>query len=57
MINYMVDKGWIASLDHFAESIAQGRAPENATPHDALQASLLAQAGIKSRESGEVVAL
>ena len=56
LVNYAVDKGWIASIDHFAECIATGRTPENATPHDALQASLLAQAGIRSRETGEVVA-
>lgn len=53
----MVDKGWLSAIDHFAECVRQGTAPRNATAHDALQASLLAHAAIRSRESGAVVGL
>lgn len=55
--NYMVDKGWLSALDHFAACVQQGAVPRNATAHDALQASLLAHAAIRSRESGAVVTL
>jgi len=56
-LNYLVEKGWLAALEHFAESVASGRTPENASPLDALQAHRLARAAIKSRESWEVVKL
>jgi predicted dehydrogenase len=51
----MVDKGWIASLDCFAECVASGTPAENATPDDALKVFLIAQAAARSRESGGVV--
>ena len=57
MWNYMVDKGWLAALDHFAECVATGRPPENATARDGLMASRLAHAAIRSRETGEIVRL
>jgi predicted dehydrogenase len=57
MWNYMVDKGWLQALDHFAVCVARGTRPENAGARDALAASRLAQAAIESRESGEVVRL
>jgi len=53
-LNYRVDKGWIASLDGFAAAMAEGAAPENATPLDALKAHLIAIAAVKSRESNKV---
>ena len=55
--NYTVDKGWLWAMDHFAECVATNRSPANATARDALQASLLAHAAIKSRNSGKVVKL
>lgn len=57
MWNYMVDKGWLAAIDHFAQCVLSGQPPENATPRDALQASRLAHAAIESRESGQVIRL
>jgi predicted dehydrogenase len=57
MWNYMVDKGWLAALDHFAECVATGATPQNATARDGLEASRLAHAAIRSRETGEVVRL
>ena len=57
MWNYMVDKGWLAAIDHFAECIVTGRPPENAGARDGLAASRLAHAAIRSRETGEVVRL
>ncbi|MEK7476563.1 MAG: Gfo/Idh/MocA family oxidoreductase [Candidatus Coatesbacteria bacterium] len=56
-LNYLVDKGWLAALEHFAESVASGRSPENATALDALQAHRLARAAIRSRDTWEVVKL
>ena len=55
--NYMMDKGWLAATDHFAECIARRQNPRNATPSDAWQASLLGHAAIESREKQEVVRL
>ncbi len=57
MWNYMVDKGWLAALDHFAECVATGRQPQNAAARDGLMASRLAHAAIRSRETGEIVRL
>jgi predicted dehydrogenase len=54
-INYSVDKGWLAAVDHFAESILTGGACELAGAEDGLRAAQLAEAAIRSRESGEVV--
>jgi predicted dehydrogenase len=55
--NYMVDKGWLQAMDHFAECVLTGTPPENAGAADAWQASRLAHAAIESRESGQVVRL
>ncbi len=55
--NYMVDKGWVWAIDHFAESILTGQTPRNATARDGLQAALLAQAAIQSRDTHSVVHL
>lgn len=55
--NYMVDKGWLAALDHFAERILAGEIPENAGAEDGLRASLLSHAAIRSRDSNTVVML
>jgi len=53
--NYMVDKGWLAALDHFGACVLAGQAPENASAEDAWRASLLSHAAIRSRDTGEVV--
>lgn len=53
--NYMVDKGWLRAIDHFAECIREGREPQIATAEDGLWASRMSAAAIESRESGEVV--
>jgi predicted dehydrogenase len=55
--NYMMDKGWLAAMDHFAECVLTGEAPKNATATDALAASRLARAAIESRETGRAVPL
>ncbi len=57
MWNYMVDKGWLAAVDHFAECICHGETPQNAAARDGLMASRLAHAAIQSRETGQIVAL
>jgi predicted dehydrogenase len=57
MWNYMVDKGWLAAIDHFAECIVTGRKPENAEARDGLMASRLAHAAIRSRQTSEIVRL
>lgn len=53
--NYTVDKGWIPAMAHFAQSIAAGTTPLNATPADALAASQLGNAAIASRASNQIV--
>jgi len=55
--NYMGDKGWLQAMDHFAECVLSGAEPENAGPADAVAASRLAHAAIRSRREGRVVRL
>ncbi|MCX6945373.1 MAG: Gfo/Idh/MocA family oxidoreductase [Opitutales bacterium] len=56
-VNYLVDKGWRAALEHLADCI-RGKADFiGAGPRDALAASALARAAIESRTTGEVVRL
>ena len=55
--NYMVDKGWLWAMDHFAQCVLSGQAPENAGALDALRASQLCHAAIKSRDTQEIVRL
>jgi predicted dehydrogenase len=56
-VNYLVDKGWRAALDHTADCIMGQATFDGAGPEDALAASQLAAAAIRSRISGEVVKL
>ena len=53
--NYMVDKGWMRAIDHFAECILDGGELKIATAEDGLWASRMSAAAVKSRASGEVV--
>ena len=53
--NYMVDKGWLAAMDHFARCVLTGDVPENASAEDGYRASVLSHAAIRSRDSGAVV--
>ncbi len=53
--NYMVDKGWLAAVDHLAECILLGKHPEIASVEDGWWASRMATAAISSRETGRVV--
>ncbi|HEY3323444.1 MAG TPA: Gfo/Idh/MocA family oxidoreductase [Planctomycetota bacterium] len=53
--NYDVDKGWVKSVDHFAESIASGKKPENAGAYDGLMSEILADSVVKSRKTGKPV--
>ena len=55
MWNYMVDKGWLQAVDHFAQCVLTGESPRNAAAEDGLKSSQLAHAAIRSRETGEVV--
>mgnify|MGYP006288538103 CR=1 FL=1 len=54
-VNYMMDKGWLHAVEHFAQCVLSGDAPQTATAEDAWKASALSNAAIKSRESGEIV--
>ncbi|MDH7571154.1 MAG: Gfo/Idh/MocA family oxidoreductase, partial [Armatimonadota bacterium] len=56
-INYMVDKGWLQAIDHFAYCIASGETPRNANAYDGLRAAQVTAAAIKSRDTGQVVAI
>jgi predicted dehydrogenase len=53
--NYMVDKGWLSAIDHFAECVAHGTRPELARAEDGLWSARMSAAAIESRESGSVV--
>jgi len=53
--NYMVDKGWLAAIDHFAECVVTGDTPQNAGAEDALWSSRMTAAAIKSRDEGIAV--
>ncbi|OGV72869.1 MAG: hypothetical protein A3K19_33085 [Lentisphaerae bacterium RIFOXYB12_FULL_65_16] len=53
--NYMVDKGWLAAVDHLAECILTGQAPRNACAADGLWSAKMSSAAISSRETGRVV--
>jgi predicted dehydrogenase len=55
--NYMVDKGWLPAIDHFAECVLSGRKPELADAQDGLWSARMTAAAIRSRESGEAVRL
>ncbi|MFH1615897.1 MAG: Gfo/Idh/MocA family oxidoreductase [Planctomycetota bacterium] len=56
-VNYMMDKGWLQALDHFAQCIINGTLTELAGPRDGLIVSLITEAVIESRKKGEVVHL
>lgn len=55
--NYMMNKGWLEALDHFAQRILDSEPPENAGAEDGLRASLLCHAAIESRDNNRVVFL
>lgn len=56
-VNYMVDKGWLQTLEHFADAIAGNTKLQLATPTDGLKATQIAQAVIESRHSHQPVKL
>ena len=53
--NYMVDKGWLRAVDHFAECILSGETPQLASAADGLWSTRMTAAAIESRKSGAVV--
>ena len=53
--NYMVDKGWLRAIDHFAQCVLSGQQPQLAAARDGLWSARMTAAAIESRESGEVV--
>lgn len=53
--NYMVNKGWLMAIDHFAQCVLSGDQPQLASAHDGLWSARMTAAAIESRESGEVV--
>jgi predicted dehydrogenase len=57
LTNYMVDKGWLAAMEHFAQCVLKGTRPENASAEDAWRASLISHASIRSRDRHEIVAM
>ncbi len=57
LTNYMVDKGWLQAINHFAQCIAEGATPRNANAYDALRVAQVIAAAIESRDSGKPVAL
>ena len=57
LTNYMVDKGWLAAMEHFAQCVVSGTPPENSSAEDAWRASLISHASIRSRDRHEIVAM
>lgn len=55
--NYMMDKGWLHAVDHFAQCILTGESMQLAGPEDGLIASLITAAAIESRASGQAIQL
>ncbi|MBT3346524.1 MAG: Gfo/Idh/MocA family oxidoreductase [Gemmatimonadetes bacterium] len=53
--NYMVNKGWLLAIDHFAECVLSGATPQLASAEDGLWSARMTAAAIQSRETGEVV--
>ena len=56
-VNYMMDKGWLHAMEHFAVSILKGRLARLATPEDGLRAAVITEACIRSRSLGQAVPL
>jgi predicted dehydrogenase len=53
--NYMGNKGWLDALDHLAQCILENRVPDAATARDALAASRVGHAALRSREEGQAI--
>jgi len=56
-INYTVDKGWYAAMEHLIESLASGTKPQNADGIDAARSIACAEAAAESARTGEPVPL
>lgn len=56
-VNYMMNKGWLESIDHFAHSILKGKPSRLATAEDGLEATRLCEAAIQSRKEKRIVHL
>jgi predicted dehydrogenase len=57
LVNYMMDKGWLATLEHFARCILDGELTRLPTPEDGVRAASITDACILSRKSGQVISL
>lgn len=55
VVNYIVNKGWLEAVDHFAEHVLAGTLPSLATAEDGLKASILSHCAMKSRDCSTVV--
>ncbi len=55
LINYSVDKGWQAAIDHFGEVISGGAAQYAASEIDGLRATEITRAAQESRRTGKPV--
>lgn len=51
------DKGWISSLEHFAEAFLDGKKPQNADGHAGKLSTDIALALLRSLETGQRVAI
>lgn len=57
LLNYAVDKGWQAAIDHFADIILHGTRQYAASEIDGLRASEITAAAIHSRLTGKPVSI
>lgn len=57
LLNYMMNKGWLESVDHFAHSILQGQPSQLATVADGLEATRLCEAAVRSRKEKRCIDL
>jgi predicted dehydrogenase len=57
LLNYSVDKGWQAAIDHFADIILNGTKQHAASEIDGLRASEITAAAIQSRRTRKPVAI
>ncbi|MDD3954629.1 MAG: Gfo/Idh/MocA family oxidoreductase [Lentisphaeria bacterium] len=57
LLNYAVDKGWQAAIDHFADIILSGTKQYAASEIDGLRASEITTAAIQSRQTRKPVTI
>ena len=56
-VNYMVDKGWFAAMEHLIDALLAGDEPDNAGGVDAARSIACAEAADESARTNRVIRL